>query len=1087
MKQSGLFFLFFLVSISVISQRVPSGDLISRGIELFGEGRYDEAVEVYKMVHENDSNYTLMLAELALAKIQLEQYDRAIYYTKKGLSQPTSYRQHLMRTMGTAYDLSGFTDETINIYQEAIDLYPYSYLLHYNLGVTFMKVERYHEAVKSFQEALRCNPYHASSHMLLGILMARQELFTKALLSLQTFLAIEPHSGRSNQILVYVENICSNYLDPTHGEFINPFTDNTLFNEIDHLIKSKVVLNPRYQSPIPFDASLVKQTSMIFETLQFDVVSDDFWVEMYFPFYKAIRDENLLVPFLYTILRSTGRETVQEYIENRRNQAELNRFYAAGPFLSQIREYRTIEINGEELKLACNYYDNGSLNTLGNTDASGKAYGLWQFFYPNGELMSVGYMINDVKDGKWKYYDNRGLLEMVENYDNGILNGEFRNYHETERISLLANYVNDKIEGEAFLFNIFGDTIQIFTLKETQLHGKAKSFYSSSQLREDYYYDNNEIDGEFLLYHYNGELANKTNFKNGVKDGAYLEYFSNKMLSMKGYYVDGKEIGEWRSYHPNGCLKMARNFSDGLPIGIEKEFFYNGILNTERNYNNKGQMHGTTIIYDHRGNKIVEEEYQNDLIVKVTSNFNSPEGPAVYGSPDGTFSFIVYDFDGKIKSQGQFIDGALNGEWASYYKNGNLFQTVEYNHGSPDGKMINFHPNGRVKHEFLFDDGVAEGKFTGYFLDGKLENTGYYTNGSEDYYWTYYLPNGNITTLSYFENGMVTGWFTNYAVDGKVKRRFKYKDGLFVGQKLFDPDGEVVIDSDFLENKLFQIKHSRDHLLAESSIKGGEYEGTFKWFHPGGSIMSQREVMNGKDAGQYEHFDEQGNLLAKGCFLDGERHGKWTFYYEDGQKRSVGNYFAGMKDSLHISYFENGNVRLIENFFNDQLDGDLLLFGLDGELMIKIIYYMDEIIGYQYSINGELLELVPVKTHDQTILAYYDNGNKSFEQHFKDFVAHGPLIKYYSDGTMMEYREYENGLLNGKNEFYYPDGKLKRKYFSTDNLFEGEFVDYWENGNVKKIINYKHDEEHGEKIFFDENGLLQKTELYWSGSFIGFN
>ena len=77
-------------------------------------------------------------------------------------------RCHLLRTKGTIFEYTGNTPKAIEIYQKAIKEYPYEYLLHYNLGISYLNTEQFREAQNCFKESLRCNPYHASSHMQLG-------------------------------------------------------------------------------------------------------------------------------------------------------------------------------------------------------------------------------------------------------------------------------------------------------------------------------------------------------------------------------------------------------------------------------------------------------------------------------------------------------------------------------------------------------------------------------------------------------------------------------------------------------------------------------------------------------------------------------------------------------------------------------------------------------------------------------------------------------------------------------------------------------------------------------------------------------
>ncbi len=406
-KILGLFTLVVISTTSILSQ-TSSQEYIKKGNNLYDENKFSEAIESYKMVHENDSNYNWMLTEMAMTYMAMEKYDSAFIAVNKGLSNKSTLRSNLLRTKGSIYESMGDTQRSIEIYEQAIKEYPYEYLLHYNLGISYLKMERYSEAQKCFQEALRCNPYHASSHMQLGKLAARQKQYSRAMLSLETFLALEPGSNRSNPILIFVENLSNNFIDTTQGSFIDPIDDNILFDEIDHYFRAKIVLTARYPLPIDFNASLVKQTKMLMQVLPYENRKDDFWAQMYFPFFKAIYEGGHLESFLFTLLRSTGQDVVTKY--NDKNEKALNAFYETGSQLAFIKGIRTANIIGESKKYVFDYYDNGKVYSIGNKNKEGNNNGEWCYFYSNGEKQAEGIYINGKKNGTWKYYLNNGQL-----------------------------------------------------------------------------------------------------------------------------------------------------------------------------------------------------------------------------------------------------------------------------------------------------------------------------------------------------------------------------------------------------------------------------------------------------------------------------------------------------------------------------------------------------------------------------------------------------------------------------------------------------------------------------------------------------
>ncbi|MFW5708181.1 MAG: tetratricopeptide repeat protein [Bacteroidota bacterium] len=1087
MKNNIFLSLLLLAGFAAMAQRPTSEELIKEGIRLYGEGDYEKAIETYRLVHENDSNYTWMLGELALTFIQTGDYDSTVYYANKALAEPTNQRQHLLRTKGTALDQMGETDKAIETYLEAIRSYPYAYMLRFNLGVTYMQNENYPAAVEQFQHSLECNPFHASSHLLLGLIMGRQGHFTRAIMAFQTFLAIEPNSERSNEVLVWVENLCSNYQDPSMGDPIEPFTDNAVFDEVDHLLKARVVLNERYPSPISFDANLVKQTSMLLETLPLDSESDDFWIKMYFPFYKTIRDQDFIEPFLFTILTSTGRDEVIEYHEKRSNQKVRKDFFATGSALDRIRSKRNIEKDGQILTLAADYYEDGNLHSLGNIDENGKEYGPWFYFYANGEPLSEGQYEEGNREGRWTYWHDNGLISSTEHFQNGMLQGELTGYHyEVPAMSIRANFENNEIDGLATWYSIFETKEKEYTFENGIANGPARTYYATSQPMGKFTLVDDMVHGEYITYHLNGQPVIISHYRNDTLDGEYTEYYSDGTLSMKSSYREGLEHGDWVLYHPNGKVRLEKSFFEGKPTGVLREYHHNGVLNVERHFNDNGEVHGKTITFDHRGNKINEEEFVNGLIVSVVSGYNSPEGAKTYGNAEGTFSFTTYYACGAPLMHGQFEKGKSTGTWEKFYRNGNIESVFLYEDDLLEGETKSFFPDGKIKSVSMYEQGKLHGRAETWYADGTLESSGYYKNDIQDYLWYLYYPSGQLNSTSYFLEGAIHGWLKSWAIDGKKRSHMKLIKGALIHQTLFGPDGQVTQDSNFLQDAAFRISYANGHILGESTIVGGQYQGTFTWYHPNGNIFSVHDMLGGMDAGEYKRYDPEGNLNATGQFFDNYRHGLWTRYFEDGNVKSVSNYYLDDLDSTQVEYYTNGSKRLVENYFLGKLDGDVLIYEPGGELMVKIIYATDEIVGYQYMQQGHLSDTIAITSHDQVMKAFYDNGNLSFEQHFHNFVPHGPRIKYYPGGDVMEHREYHDGLLEGVSEKFYPDGKPEEKFTCVKNLYQGEYTTWWPNGNKKKVVTYLNDEQHGPTSYFDENGNLLRVENYWSDSFVGF-
>src|SRR5690606_40371720 len=52
--------------------------------------------------------------------------------------------------------------------------------------------------------------------------------------------------------------------------------------------------------------------------------------------------------------------------------------------------------------------------------------------------------------------------------------------------------------------------------------------------------------------------------------------------------------------------------------------------------------------------------------------------------------------NGKIKAEGEFLNGKKHSLWKSYYENGSLWSSTYFTNGIPDGHSISYYKNGNV-------------------------------------------------------------------------------------------------------------------------------------------------------------------------------------------------------------------------------------------------------------------------------------------------------------------------------------------------------------------------------------------------------
>jgi antitoxin component YwqK of YwqJK toxin-antitoxin module len=73
------------------------------------------------------------------------------------------------------------------------------------------------------------------------------------------------------------------------------------------------------------------------------------------------------------------------------------------------------------------FSENEILMMKGQLD-SNRNFGKWQYFFPDGQLESEGYFVDDLPEGKWVWYYPEGVIKEEGNYQKGLRIGAWYQY-----------------------------------------------------------------------------------------------------------------------------------------------------------------------------------------------------------------------------------------------------------------------------------------------------------------------------------------------------------------------------------------------------------------------------------------------------------------------------------------------------------------------------------------------------------------------------------------------------------------------------------------------------------------------------------
>jgi tetratricopeptide (TPR) repeat protein len=181
--------------------------LIEQGIALHDKGNFDAAVASYAQVLATEPKAVEAMYELAFSHSSKKDCAKAMAIAREGARYRSELLPHFHMLLGNCLDDLGMRDEAIEVYKTAIKTTPGFALLHYNLGLTYVRTGKLDDARKALQQSLYLNPNHGSSHYLLSTVYDQLGYRIPATLALSRFLSIEPDGPRTTDALVRLESL----------------------------------------------------------------------------------------------------------------------------------------------------------------------------------------------------------------------------------------------------------------------------------------------------------------------------------------------------------------------------------------------------------------------------------------------------------------------------------------------------------------------------------------------------------------------------------------------------------------------------------------------------------------------------------------------------------------------------------------------------------------------------------------------------------------------------------------------------------------------------------------------------------------
>lgn len=1056
---------------------INSKEIIQKGIGLHDEEDFDRALSYYQMVSPSDTNYAWSLYEQVLTLTSQEKFPEAIELANEGLALQSQYKASFYDGLGTALDYSGEAEKALELYKTGLEKYPYYKPLLYNNGVTLRKTGNHAEAQKFFIRRLEIDPFHAGSHYQLAELSMLQGFRTKAMLSYLMYMAIRPGDL---QTLSRVESLLGDALEEEGS--VSPYSSNG-FEELDAFIRSRFATKKAFKPSVDIDYLITRHAEVIIKQLKADKQSEDFWVQLYLPFFNGLKDKKLLPAMLYSILSGTKKDEISTWLS--KNQKRIEQFQTlARETIFASRLYHQATVLGQENYYRFWYYDNGQLNAIGNSNEEGVDIGPYVYYHPNGELSAKGVLdMKGNKTGKWTYYRNDGSVSSEESYDaNGNLMGEMISYHPTGVVASKVLYENGTANGPVEVFFGCGKPTEVYAAVNDQIQGKGKVYDEFGNVLVNYTMDQSALNGPYLVFHTNGTKAGEYNYLNGQLDGNYTSYHKNGQIREQGLYKNGELDGAWSGFFETGSKEYELTYDNGKLVGTTTYYHETGEKASVASYQ-EGQAQGDYLGYDEDGVLFNKYTYEKDLL-KSYQHYAKDGRILSEGASEDSMQVAAYTPHGHLMSLVTYVKGKPDGSQTYYYPNGNVYYTIDIVDESWHGTYREYYKSGELKLKTEYINGENTGWHYEYYRSGQPSSMSMVINGNLEQRYTTYYRSGSTKDEYYYRNGQLQGLLKYYSPEGKLYSLDKYNEGVPVSLIYYDSlgnvttrselpngtgthiqkraDGTVTIKREWLcgkENADYKSSYDTDLPDQQIAIKNGEFNGLTRTYHSNGQLSGEGHYKDNEMDSLWTWYDPFGNVIGKGWYKNGKLHGKNIDLYANGQVESECNYVKGERHGACTYYAPDGSLQYQKTYHKD--------FG---------------IVGYQYELpDGKMNELIPIDIQGTAnIETFFPNKQKSISQTYVKGQLNGPSTFYHTNGKVQDEFFYKNGTEEGWARSYYSNGQLKRETFYIDGEEEGLTRRFREDGTLYHSIQYKEGLKHGYETWYKADGSVSKKLLFWN-------
>ena len=166
------------------------------GIALYEQGRYEEAIDSFRVAAEHRPNYAKVHSNLGMVLNKLERFEEAETHMRRAIALDPKTKLRYQR-LGNALYGQGRYAEAADAYRVSAEHRPDYTQAHSGLGAALNELGRFEEAETHLRRAIALDPNHTEALYHLATLRFKQQRYDEAIELLQHLISIEPGHARA--------------------------------------------------------------------------------------------------------------------------------------------------------------------------------------------------------------------------------------------------------------------------------------------------------------------------------------------------------------------------------------------------------------------------------------------------------------------------------------------------------------------------------------------------------------------------------------------------------------------------------------------------------------------------------------------------------------------------------------------------------------------------------------------------------------------------------------------------------------------------------------------------------------------------